>query len=929
MNRVIGLVIGVVISCSTFAAAQPGQPLGTEFAYQGELLKSGLPVPGPVDLRFRLYTHLSGGTLLATDLFQNVPLLQGRFTLPLDFGGGMFGPHARWLEIDVRNPASSGSWVTLEPRQRVYPVPAALYATEAEWAKDTPKLGRQVASFYTNAANLSGVLPNGTIAGSYSNSITLSNPSNVFHGSGTAITNLHASNLSTGTVPDARLGPNVARLNTVQTFTGSNTFATPPYFSNAAAPFSVASPTLISSLNADLLDGLDSSAFLQSIPVPIDLEGGIDGGAIIRAHNTHSGTGSIGIHGLSSADNALGSFTYGVLGENSSDSGAAVGGHATNMTGSNTWGGVFSNAGPSGGGVRGEAPFDYGETVGVEGISASLTGIGVKGVASNETGTGVLGVNAGLLGWAGRFEGRVLATGAPTGDLSFFQHSGSTGAAIAATGPTGVYAQSQTGEGVFGNLLGTSGSGVFGLAGADSGNTRGVFGQSNSTNGIGVFGLAAATTGSNDGVLGQTYSLAGTGVRGLAAASTGFGTGVNGESFSSSGTGVYGYVGSTSGFTWGVVGRSLSTQGTGVFGEATATSGNTHGVYGRSKSVVGSGVYGQSDGDNARGVVGSALGAGDSVGVFGESYGYQGAGVHGVGHGPEGVGVVGEAERIGLLGSGTAYGVYAKAHSGGGIAVFGEDLQANGTGTGLTGVGGSIGIYGYSPLKNGIVGLATADSAIAVYGFASDSDGFNYGVIGASDSPNGYGVFSDGILGGTIKAFRIDHPADPENRYLQHYATEGPEVVNFYRGTVSLDDWGNADVDLPHYFARINRDPSYSLTAVGTPMPMLHVAVEIDSDALASGAAAAPDQPAPICWFRISGGVPGGKVSWRVEALRNDLWMRTHGAPVEIVKQGHEVGRYQHPDLYGKPREAGLRYESIQDMERIVSETSAESKRRP
>jgi hypothetical protein len=107
--------------------------------------------------------------------------------------------------------------------------------------------------------------------------------------------------------------------------------------------------------------------------------------------------------------------------------------------------------------------------------------------------------------------------------------------------------------------------------------------------------------------------------------------------------------------------------------------------------------------------------------------------------------------------------------------------------------------------------------------------------------------------------------------YLLHYATESPEVINFYSGKATLNTAGEAVVELPRYFAKINKDPRYTLTAVGMPMPMLHVAEEIDEAALNAGATAGPGVPAPLCSFRIAGGAPGAKVSWRVEAVRNDL----------------------------------------------------------
>jgi hypothetical protein len=124
--------------------------------------------------------------------------------------------------------------------------------------------------------------------------------------------------------------------------------------------------------------------------------------------------------------------------------------------------------------------------------------------------------------------------------------------------------------------------------------------------------------------------------------------------------------------------------------------------------------------------------------------------------------------------------------------------------------------------------------------------------------------------------------------------------------TCFLDEAGEAIVQLPHYFAKINMNPSYTLTAVGAPMPLLHVAQKINPDLLSSESVMGSREPAPLCTFRIAGGVPGGEVSWRVEALRNDRFLRQAGAPVEMEKPEGERGTYQNPELYDLPIEKGM-----------------------
>ncbi len=54
--------------------------------------------------------------------------------------------------------------------------------------------------------------------------------------------------------------------------------------------------------------------------------------------------------------------------------------------------------------------------------------------------------------------------------------------------------------------------------------------------------------------------------------------------------------------------------------------------------------------------------------------------------------------------------------------------------------------------------------------------------------------------------------------------------------------------------------------------------------------------------------VPNVEVSWRVDADRNDAWVRRYGAPTEIEKSEAERGTYQHPELYGVGPERAINY---------------------
>lgn len=318
------------------------------------------------------------------------------------------------------------------------------------------------------------------------------------------------------------------------------------------------------------------------------------------------------------------------------------------------------------------------------------------------------------------------------------------------------------------------------------------------------------------------------------------------------------------GFVINAENSSTFTPTGGVSGQSTSTTGTTFGVRGSSNSTSGRGVQGYASRTS------------------GTNYG-----VHGSTESTSGRGVFGHA----LNGTGSTYGGYFQSNSS--------------TGIGAYGLGNSYGVFGESSNATGR----------GVYGFASAPGANNAtGVYGRNDSTNGWAVFAQGKFGASgTKSFCIDHPDDPQNKYLLHYSTESPEVLNAYSGTIRLDGEGQAVVELPRYFAKINCDPRYTLTAVGAPMPMLHVAREIDQSALIAGAKAAAGEVAPGCSFLIAGGAPGGKVSWRVEARRNDLWVRQRGAPVEVEKQGPERGSYQHPELYGRTTQTGRNHHSELD----------------
>lgn len=264
---------------------------------------------------------------------------------------------------------------------------------------------------------------------------------------------------------------------------------------------------------------------------------------------------------------------------------------------------------------------------------------------------------------------------------------------------------------------------------------------------------------------------------------------------------------------------------------------------------------------------------------------------------------------------------------GAGIAVYGNNL---GTGVGVKGTSGSnYGVEAYSVDSNALYAHGDTTSGItpsnhnetqaAIWAdggdasaiFATSSADFMGVVHLEHDADQGRGLFAivngdsaealyavvgSGATGsraawlqgdvdvtGSLSkgggSFKIDHPLDPENKYLSHSFVESPDMMNVYNGNVVLDAEGRAVIELPDWFEVLNRDFRYQLTPIGVPGPDLFVASQV------SGAR-----------FEIAGGVPGMTVSWQVTGIRQDPWAEVNRIQVEEDKPSDERGRYLHPE---------------------------------
>ena len=234
------------------------------------------------------------------------------------------------------------------------------------------------------------------------------------------------------------------------------------------------------------------------------------------------------------------------------------------------------------------------------------------------------------------------------------------------------------------------------------------------------------------------------------------------------------------------------------------------------------------------------------------------------------------------------------------VAVYGNS-DSNGRGYGGMFEGGTAGVFGTVS--------STGDSHYwGVYGNAYGGQGYNYGVKGyASGSGTNYGVYGfaddgttnwagyfdgnvqvDGSINKSACSFKIDHPLEPESKYLYHSVVESPDMKNVYDGMAVLDSRGEAVVELDVWFEALNRDFRYQLTCIGGFAPV-YVAEKISNNQ-----------------FKIAGGEPGMEVSWQVTGIRQDAYAELNRIQVEEDKPEKERGLYLHPEAYGLPTEKGI-----------------------
>lgn len=324
---------------------------------------------------------------------------------------------------------------------------------------------------------------------------------------------------------------------------------------------------------------------------------------------------------------------------------------------------------------------------------------------------------------------------------------------------------------------------------------------------------------------------------------------------------------------------------TAIWGELTATSGGVYSAalrgINRSTNAFGMGVLGYH--------------AGIGAGIQGESF--AGSGVNGYSN--AGIGVSGH--------SSTGYGGYFTSSpsslalvTGTGHVLITKTLTAGSPSPAFPGNGvnafstNAWGIYASSTAAGG-AGIVADGRYIGIQAAAAGADpnrqalrGENFGSATgwAGVFVGNVGVF--GTLSKTAGSFQIDHPLDPENKFLVHSFVESPDMKNIYDGVVTTNASGEAIVTMPEWFEALNMDFRYQLTCINQFAQAI-VLREMSGNK-----------------FTIKTDKPNVKVSWQVTGTRNDPYAQKNRLPVEKMKNEGEKGKYIYPEGYGKGRESAI-----------------------
>jgi hypothetical protein len=184
---------------------------------------------------------------------------------------------------------------------------------------------------------------------------------------------------------------------------------------------------------------------------------------------------------------------------------------------------------------------------------------------------------------------------------------------------------------------------------------------------------------------------------------------------------------------------------------------------------------------------------------------------------------------------------------------------------------------------NSGTGTAVYVTASGGHGVYAQTSGSGRAIYGQNAGIGFAGYFTGDVhVAGNLSAsgtkpFRIDHPLDPENKFLFHTAIESPEIRNTYYGQAVTSD-GSIVIDLPRWWSDLNgvnkAEYNYTLTSIGK-YSRLFISKEIENNQ-----------------FEVSTIDSDCTFSWQISAIRHDHNAENCGYQIEKEKTQEEKEEY-------------------------------------
>lgn len=739
----------------------PARAQTSTFTYQGRLTDGMAAASGAFDFEFALY-DTGGNQIGEANTRDDVQVMNGVFTVQLDFGAAAFDGAPRTLGISVRRGMETGAFTTLTPRQPITSTPYAIRAVSTDTAAsatNAQQLGGTAASQFvqTEDARLSDARQPAAGSSNYiQNQNSAAQTSANFNIEGTGAANIF----------DATTAYNIGG-NPVLRIAGSNNL-----FAGVGAGA------------ANTTGG--SNSFVGRSAGAANTTGGGNSFVGVQAgqNNTDGASNSFfgGFAGLNTTTGGSNSFVGSQTGQNNTTGndnsffGAVAG--AANTTGSSN---SFFGRRAGINNLTGSNNTAIGQNANVgSGALTYATAIG-SGALVSDSNSVVLGRPADAV----QIPGTLVVTGAISGTTTNATQLGGVAANqyLTTAAANTNFIQNTTTQQTSSNFSidGTGAANIFnaGLQ-YNIGGTRAFTITANNT--IAGFGAGETATGTNNSFYGY---LTGRATFGSANSFFGFSSGAATLSGGSNS-----FFGENSGL------RNTSGRQNSFFGRGagqTNVDGNNNTALGMNADVgTGALRFAAAIGSYSLVSTNDTIVLGKAAGMFN--------------------GVQRPADAVQIPGS--------LVVSGNGTM---GSLTVNGSGTGTTRIGGVFNSANYAGIS---LNNSTDPNHYNFLSSPNDQSLYinrpsGNSIIFRKDNQTQMTLDTDGNLtvsgsiSGATKNFKIDHPLDPANKTLTYTSIESPDMKNIYDGNITTNAKGEATVTMPDYFSALNKDFRYQLTVIG------------------------------------------------------------------------------------------------------------------